>query len=102
MLRHEFSCPHGSLFTAQNDRRITPAAWFSTRDGTMNGKDAEITKYLRFLLEHQGRCELEQCPSCLTLQCIFELIRSRLFSSSVYPEVMISATSAACVRGTTG
>ena len=24
-LRHEFSCPHSALFTAQNDRRITPA-----------------------------------------------------------------------------
>ena len=68
----------------------------------MNGKDAEITEYLRFLLEHQGQCELEPCPSCLTLQCIFELIRSRLFSSPVYPEVMISATSTAYVRGTTG
>src|ERR1035441_263235 len=80
-LRHEFNCPHAALFTAPNDRRITPVAWFSTRDVTMNGKDAEIAEYLRFLLEHQSRCDLEQCPSCLTLQCIFELVRSRLFSS---------------------
>ena len=77
-------------------------AWFSTAGGTMKGKDAEITDYLRFLLEHEGQCELEHCPSCLTLQCVFELIRSRLFSSPVYPEVMISATSTVHIRGTTG
>jgi len=68
----------------------------------MNGKDAEITEYLRSLLEHQGQCELEQCPSCLTLRRIFELIRSRLFSSPVYPEVMISATSTVRVREAKG
>ena len=68
----------------------------------MNGKDAEIAEYLRFLLEHQARCELEQCPSCLMLQCVCELVRSRLFSSPVYPEVMISAPPTVCARGTTG
>jgi hypothetical protein len=68
----------------------------------MNGKDTEIAEYLRFLLEHQARCALEQCPSCLTLQRVFELVRSRLFSSLVYPEVMISTTSTVYARGTTG
>jgi len=60
----------------------------------MNGDDPEIAEYLRFLLEHRGQCELAQCPSCLTLRSVFELIRNRLFSGPVYPEVMISATSA--------
>jgi len=66
----------------------------------MNGKDAEITEYLRFLLEHQGKCESQQCPSCLTLQNIFELTRNRLFSGPVYPKVMSSATSSAEKRVT--
>jgi len=57
----------------------------------MNGDDAEIAEYLWFLLDHQGRCELERCPSCLTLQGIVELTGNPLFSGPVYPEVVISA-----------
>jgi len=64
----------------------------------MNRDDAEIANYLRFLLEHQERCALEQCPSCLTLQGIFQQIRTRLFSGPMHSMVAVPATSTAQSR----
>ncbi len=59
----------------------------------MTGDHAEIAEYLRTLLEHESRCEVEDCPSCETLRGICEMIRGRLFSSPIYPDVKTSAAS---------
>ncbi len=56
----------------------------------MSGEDDEIAKYLRSLLDHASECSREDCPSCQTLRGAFELIRNRLFSSPVYPQVMLA------------
>jgi hypothetical protein len=47
----------------------------------MNG---EIAAYLLSLLEHSRECYRADCPSCRTLDEIFDTIKSKLFSSSVY------------------
>jgi hypothetical protein len=65
-----------------------------TRGRTMNRDDAEIANYLRFLLEHQERCHLEQCTSCLTLQGMFQQIRARLFSGPIHAKAAVAATAA--------
>jgi hypothetical protein len=61
----------------------------------MSRDDAEIAKYLRFLLEHKDRCDMEQCPSCLMLQSIFQQIRTRLFADPIRAPVAVAATSTA-------
>jgi hypothetical protein len=57
----------------------------------MTGNEYELTEYLQRLLEHAKECDLEGCAPCLTVHGILELIKNRLFSSLVYPEVTISA-----------
>jgi len=47
----------------------------------MNG---EIAVYLLSLLEHSNECHRADCPSCRTLDEIFDTIKSKLFSSPVY------------------
>ena len=59
----------------------------------MIGDDNEIAEYVQSLLEHGIECESQDCPSCHSLQSIFEIVRARLFSSSLYPEVAISGIS---------
>jgi hypothetical protein len=61
----------------------------------MNSNEAEIAEYLQSLLDHSGDCESEDCPTCQKLHGIFEVIKNRLFSSPVYPEVMAAAASTA-------
>ncbi len=57
----------------------------------MGNDDSEIAAYLRGLLEHYSECELDNCPSCQILQGIFELVKGRLFTSPLFPEVMVSS-----------
>jgi len=64
----------------------------------MNSDDAEIADYLRSLLDHGRKCHREECPACRTLHGIFEVIRKRLFTSPVYPEVLAAAASVAARR----
>jgi len=59
----------------------------------MNVDDNEIAEYVESLLDHGVDCEAQDCPSCHALQDIFQIVRTRLFASSHYPEVAISLTS---------
>ena len=61
----------------------------------MSRDDAEIARYLRFILEHQEQCDVEECPSCLMLRSIFQQIRTRLFSGPIRQEVAVSAAATA-------
>ena len=58
-----------------------------------NGDDSEIAKYIQGLLDHHIGCELDDCASCRTLHGILELVRRRLFTSPLFPEVMVSSAS---------
>lgn len=47
----------------------------------MNG---EIAVYLLSLLEHSMECHRPGCPSCQTMDEIFDAIKAKLFASPVY------------------
>lgn len=49
-----------------------------------DASDREIVEYLRFLIDHEGQCALEDCPVCSTLTNICELAESLLFSIKFY------------------
>jgi len=49
-----------------------------------DASDREIVEYLRFLIDHEGQCALEDCPVCSTLANICELAESLLFSIRFY------------------
>jgi hypothetical protein len=55
--------------------------------------DIEIAEYVQFLLDHGIECEAQDCHWCHTFRNIFEIVRTRLFTSSLYPEVAISGIS---------
>jgi hypothetical protein len=50
----------------------------------------EIRQYLDALIEHQASCTVEHCSSCASFWQILELIRRRIFSAVIFPDVMIS------------
>jgi hypothetical protein len=50
----------------------------------MNG---EIAVYLLSLLEHSMECHCEDCPSCRTLNDIFDTVKTKLFFSAVYGHI---------------
>jgi hypothetical protein len=52
--------------------------------------DDEIRDYLQSLLEHEADCQTEHCPLCAALEGVLDLVRRRIFSGPVFPEVMIS------------
>ena len=45
----------------------------------------EIREYLRHLLDHQGKCQIENCATCRVARNVYELIRSQIFSVRDYP-----------------
>ena len=53
--------------------------------------DDEIRLYLQSLLEHKADCQTERCSRCLALDGVLEAVRYRIFSSPVFPDVMIAA-----------
>jgi hypothetical protein len=58
----------------------------------MNATD-EIREYLHHLLDHQGKCTIENCATCQIALNVYELVRSRIFSVGQYSGVANHAAS---------
>ena len=59
----------------------------------MSSEDLEIAEYLRGLLDHESECQTADCAACAALRGLVEVIRKRLFSTTVYAIAGSSAAS---------
>jgi hypothetical protein len=55
-----------------------------------NSSDREIVEYLGFLTEHTNECALNDCPMCITMQNICDLVASLLFTNEFFPDIRLS------------
>jgi hypothetical protein len=53
----------------------------------------EIREYLHHLLDHQGKCTIENCGTCQIALNVYELVRSRIFSVGQHSGVANHAAS---------
>ena len=45
----------------------------------------EMREYLHHLLDHEGKCTIENCATCQIALNVYELIRLRIFLIREYP-----------------
>ena len=67
-------------------------------------KNEEIRAYLNYVMEHEGGCPRESCPTCQSARNIYQSVSDLIFSGVSYPEVTITVrrTMAKATAPTTG
>ena len=53
--------------------------------------NADMRVYLQELIAHESSCALENCGFCESARCVYDLVRSLIFSEVEYPDVKIAA-----------